>query len=171
MINQQKTVEGNKLNTVVDLVLSRIGKNSYTQTSARENVFGEPTGNSDCSSLMWKCYERGAGIYIGGNTDAQIKYGRRIWTNPTGSRVFTKELQAQSGAERGDLIFWGSTGSDMAHVEMFLGNNQCIGHGSGWGPTIKTLSSYNHTYTLRYVHRYIEGGGTDFVSLVNWIPG
>lgn len=161
------------INVVIELVKSRIGKNSYTQTYLRENVFGEPTGNSDCSSLMWKCFQKAANIYIGSYTGEQIGKGDLVWSNPTSGHIFTADMQAQSGAVPGDLVFWGNSTSDVHHVEMYLGNNQFIGHGSGWGPTIKTASAYNHSYQLLQVRRYIEGGSTPTptgVSLINWIP-
>ena len=57
---------GSRLEDVVQLVLSRVGKNTYSQDGGlRQRVFDEPNGYSDCSSLMWKAFERGAGIQIG----------------------------------------------------------------------------------------------------------
>lgn len=166
------------INDVINLVLSRVGKNSYTQSGLRENVFGEPTGYSDCSSLMWKCFQRAAGIFIGSYTGEQITKGDLVYSNPTSGHIFTLDMQAASGAVPGDLVFWGNSTSDVHHVEMYLGNNQFVGHGSGWGPTVKTASAYNHSYKLLQVRRYIEGGGgwdpgagnQDGIYITRWIP-
>ncbi len=146
-----------KIDEVITLEKSRIGKNQYTQDPVlREDVFGEPTGYSDCSSLQWKCYEVGGDIYIGSWTGEQLEHGWNIWTNPGDGHIFTKEFQAESGAVKGDLVFWGPGNTADSHVEMFLGDDQFIGHGSGWGPTIKTASTYDHPQKLNQVRRYMN---------------
>lgn len=167
-----------RIEDVVQLVLSRVGKNTYSQDGAlRERVFDEPTGYSDCSSLMWKAFERGAGIQIGTWTGDQMGHGSLVWRNPDYEDVFSVEMQRDSGAQRGDLVFWGPNDSPEAstHVEMYLGNDQFVGHGSGIGPKIKTASAYTHTGKLVEVRRYLSGGVTPppatGVSLVRWIPG
>ena len=167
-----------RIEDVVQLVLSRVGKNTYTNDwNLRQRVFDEPTGYSDCSSLMWKAFERGAGIQIGTWTGEQMEQGDRVWYNPDYEDVFSLDMQRVSGAQRGDLVFWGPNDSPDAstHVEMYLGNDQFAGHGSGIGPRIKTASTYIHTGKLVEVRRYLSGGVTPppftGVSLVRWIPG
>ena len=54
---------------LVAAVESREGKNQYTQGSKRDQV---ASGWSDCSSLMRWAHEEALGVYIGGNTEAQI---------------------------------------------------------------------------------------------------
>ena len=54
---------------LVAAVISREGKNQYTQGSKRDQV---ASGWSDCSSLMRWAHEEALGVYIGGNTEAQI---------------------------------------------------------------------------------------------------
>jgi len=164
-----------KIMEVIALVKSRIGKNTYTNDPARENVFG---GWSDCSSLMWKCFKQAGGIFIGSYTDEQLTYGRQVWQNGNGSHIFTLDMQKASTAQPGDLIFWGNTQTDATHVEMYLGNNQIIGHGSGIGPTVKQADAYNHPNVLLQVRRYIEGTVTPSdpidskrVSIVSFIAG
>lgn len=165
------------LETVVQLVLSRVGKNTYSQDmNLRQQVFDEPTGYSDCSSLMWKAFERGAGIQIGTWTGDQMGHGDLVWHNPNYEDVFSLDMQRISGAQRGDLVFWGSSDDPDAstHVEMYLGNDQFVGHGSGIGPRIKTASTYTHSGKLVEVRRYLSGGTPPTptgVSLVRWIPG
>lgn len=139
-----------KIDDVINLVKSRRGKNQYTQSSKREQVFN---GYSDCSSVMWKCFERAAGVYIGTWTGEQIDKGELVYRNTGSSHVLTKAMQSK--ILPGDLVFWGPSRGDSRHVEMYLGNNQLIGHGSGVGPTIKTADQYSHTYKLLEVRRYI----------------
>lgn len=160
-----------KIQDVVDLVLSRVGKNQYTQSSLRTQVFD---GYSDCSSLQWKCYEKGAGIYIGSWTGEQITKGTMIYNNTS------RATSLPSGLEPGDLVFFegspGGHGSGTSnHVEMYIGNGQLCGHGSGIGPTVKNANSYisNAPSWGNYfseVRRYVEPE-PKFVSLVSWIPG
>lgn len=138
------------INDVINLVRSRAGKNQYTQSDKREQVF---SGYSDCSSLMWKCFERAAGVYIGTWTGEQIDRGELVYRNTGNSHVLTKAMQSK--CLPGDLVFWGPSHDDSRHVEMYLGNNQLIGHGSGTGPTVKTADQYSHTYKLLEVRRYI----------------
>lgn len=162
-----------EIQDVIDLVLSRVGKNQYTQNLAlRVKVF---EGYSDCSSLQWKCYERGAGIYIGANTREQITKGNQVYNNTSGATSLPASLM-----EPGDLVFFegapGGHGSGSSeHVEMYIGNNQLCGHGSGIGPTIKNANSYIASSPswgnyFSEVRRYIEPG-PKLVSLVSWIPG
>lgn len=139
-----------KMDDVIALVKSRRGKNQYTQSSKREQVF---SGYSDCSSLMWQCFQQAAGVYIGTWTGEQIDKGDLVYRNTGSSHVLTKAMQNK--ILPGDLVFWGPSRGDSRHVEMYLGNNQLIGHGSGVGPTIKTADQYSHTYKLLEVRRYI----------------
>ena len=146
------------IETVIALVESRKGKNKYTQNSElRSKVFD---GYSDCSSLMWKCFQKGANLEIGTYTDAQWGNGDLIYLNTGSTHVVTPEIQSISGMKRGDLLFWASSsassGRICSHVEMYLGNNKCIGHGSGIGPTEKVLNTYIHPNRFLGVRRYIE---------------
>lgn len=145
------------IENVISLIESRKGKNQYTQNlELRQKVF---EGWSDCSSLMWKCFERGTSMEIGTYTDAQWGNGELIYRNTQNIHAVPVSVQQASGMKRGDLLFWSaSAGSDRvcSHVEMFLGNNRCIGHGSGIGPTEKTLSTYNHPNRFLGVRRYIK---------------
>lgn len=166
-----------KIEDVVQLVLSRVGKNTYSQLAGlRERVFDEPTGYSDCSSLMWKAFERGAGIQIGTWTGDQMEHGDLVWHNPNYEDVFSLDMQQISGAKRGDLVFWGTSDDPAAstHVEMYLGNDQFVGHGSGIGPQIKPASTYTHKGKLVEVRRYLQGvtpPPPTGVYIVRWIPG
>lgn len=158
---------------VIALVQSRKGLNTYTQDSTlRAQVFD---GYSDCSSLMWKCFERGAGMQIGTYTDAQFANGNLVYRNTNAAlHTVPTNIQTSSGMKRGDLIFWAArpgSGRVCSHVEMYLGNNRIIGHGSGIGPTEKTLSTYNHPYQFLGIRRYIESEApvADYVTGNFWL--
>ena len=126
---------------LVAAVISREGKNQYTQGSKRDQV---ASGWSDCSSLMRWAHEDVLGIYIGGNTEAQI----------VSSKLTTVDVPISSGVPDevallpGDLLFFrgrslGRKSSQyVGHVEMYIGNGQLMGHGSGAGPTRKAMADY-----------------------------
>ena len=126
---------------LVAAVISREGKNQYTQGSKRDQV---ASGWSDCSSLMRWAHEDVLGIYIGGNTEAQI----------VSSKLTTVDVPISSGVPDevallpGDLLFFRGRSLDrkssqyVGHVEMYIGNGQLMGHGSGTGPTRKNMADY-----------------------------
>lgn len=161
---------GGNIETVVQAVLSRaveydghMGKNQYTQDAElRQLVFDEPTGYSDCSSLMWKAFQNFGSTFIGTYTGDQLTHGTRVWYNEdTGSHTVPKEVLDTGIIQRGDLIFYGNQGTTGEHVEMYLGNSSeqgeytQVGHGSGWGPTIKSTLTYNHPYPVMEIRRYV----------------
>lgn len=153
-----------KLDTVISLVESRANKNQYTQSALREKVFG---GYSDCSSLMWQCYLKGAGVFIGTWTGEQVEHGTVVKQSFGGRHTLT--AVDLSVMKPGDLVFWGNGHDDTRHVEMFIGNNQLIGHGSGIGPRYKTATEYTHTYPLVEVRRYINEDSTPIRKPKNFI--
>ncbi len=126
---------------LVAAVISREGKNQYTQGSKRDQV---ASGWSDCSSLMRWAHEEALGVYIGGNTEAQIDSDELITVGvPVQSGVPDEEALLP-----GDLLFFrgrslGRKSSQyVGHVEMYIGNGQLMGHGSGAGPTRKAMADY-----------------------------
>lgn len=105
-----------------------------------------------------------------------MEHGDLVWHNPNYEDVFSLDMQQISGAKRGDLVFWGTSDNPAAstHVEMYLGDDQFVGHGSGIGPRIKTASAYTHDGKLVEVRRYLQGVAPPppkGVYLVRWIPG
>lgn len=58
-----------------------------------------------------------------------------------------------------DLIIFGY-GANTTHVEMYIGNNQCIGHGSGQGPKLREdANAYcagNYNWNSWQVRRYVN---------------
>lgn len=124
-----------KRNTVVNFVKSREGKNQYTQSSKRTQV---SSGYSDCSSLVWAAYCK-INMAIGDYTGAQI--GRGSWVTQGGKYPNANDLLP------GDLLFFASGSNNgrpynVGHVEMYVGNGQISGHGSGTGPTRKNMVDY-----------------------------
>lgn len=124
---------------VVNAIESREGKNQYTQSSKRDQV---ASGYGDCSSTTRWAYKSTLGIDIGVNTEAQIKskLGKDVeLTISNGIPDETKMLP-------GDCLYFRGNDSSrtkgVGHVEMYVGNGQITGHGSGIGPTRKNMAAY-----------------------------
>lgn len=140
----------------VELATSREGKNQYTQSDLRSQVFG---GYSDCSSLWWKAFEKAYGIQIGTWTGEQVEKGTQV-AYYGGKDHLTeddyKKLQV------GDLIYFGS--GEAKHVEGFAGWKNGVpmlfGHGSGT-PSYKNGLTYTHSAKFYQARRfYTEESGT-----------
>lgn len=135
---------------IVAKVMSRLGKNQYTQSANRTKV-GE--GWSDCSSLAQWAYKKAIGVDPGSWTGAQIE-------NPKMVKVDQGKRPDISKLEAGDLMFWKSKGSNsVGHVEIYDGNGNTLGHGSGVGPKKRTVEEYTkiregyggpYAYSMRY---------------------
>lgn len=155
----------------VDLMTSRKGKNSYTQGGKRTYFFGYPdnkpgntsqSGYSDCSSAVRAAIKAATGIDIGSNTSAQINNRTK-----KGIVVHTTNgyFPDESVLLPGDCIYFKGNKShplDVGHVEMYIGNGQCCGHGSGTGPKIRNMREYcqsRASSTRRYFMaiRWIKG--------------
>lgn len=138
-------------NKAVDLMTSRKGKNSYTQGGNRIYFFGKPDnkpgnttqkGYSDCSSAVRAAIKAATGIDIGSNTSAQINNRTK-----KGIVVHTTDgyFPDESKLLPGDCIYFKGNSShplDVGHVEMYIGNGQCCGHGSGTGPKVRNMRDY-----------------------------
>ena len=126
---------------LVAAVESREGKNQYTQGSKRDQV---ADGWSDCSSLMRWAHEKALGVYIGDNTEAQINSGKLT----TVDVAISAGVPDEAALLPGDLLFFrgrdtGRKASQyVGHVEMYVGNGQISGHGSGIGPVRKNMADY-----------------------------
>ena len=139
-----------KRDYAVKLMKSRAKKNSYTQGSKRGYFFGYPKntvgdsstkGYSDCSSSVAACIKAASGIAIGGNTSAQVANrtkGLIVDESETGYPDESKLLPGDC------LYFKGNTSHTLGvgHVEMYTGDNECYGHGSGTGPNKHDLKAY-----------------------------
>lgn len=136
---------------VVEKARSREKKNQYTQGSKRIQVDG---GWSDCSSFVRWCYLQVLGQDIGSNTAAQIT--NKILQNVADVNELGGKYPPEDKLLPGDLIYYKGTDSSRprqcGHVEMYLGDGRIIGHGSGIGPTEKSLRTYSKS-------RYAQGKG------------
>ena len=132
------------------LMQSRAGLNSYTQGSKRKYFWGYPdnkvgnmsqAGYSDCSSAVRAAILAAVSIDIGSNTNAQIKNRAKGKIVHETEGYYPDESQLLPGD---CLYFKGNTGHalDVGHVEMYIGNGQICGHGSGTGPKIKDMREY-----------------------------
>lgn len=133
----------------VELAESREGRNQYTQSDLRSQVFN---GYSDCSSIWWKSFEKAYGIQIGTWTGEQVEKGTQV-AYYGGKDNLTiadyKKLQV------GDLIYFGS--GEAKHVEGFVGWKNGIpmlfGHGSGT-PSYKNGLTYTHSAKFYQARRF-----------------
>ena len=132
------------------LMQSRAGLNGYTQGSKRKYFWGYPdnevgnasqAGFSDCSSAARSAILAAAGIDIGSNTNAQIKNRAKGQIVHETEGYYPDESQLLPGD---CLYFKGNAGHalDVGHVEMYIGNGQICGHGSGTGPRVKDMREY-----------------------------
>ena len=138
--------------SVVNLVISREGKNSYTQNQNLRFKGGE--GYSDCSALMYWAYKTAYGIDIGTYTEPQSLRGKQVGEI---NKLDTSIMKP------GDLVFYrGHSDIDksrpygIGHVEMYIGNNTLMGHGWGIGPTRKDINTYRRE-DFCMVRRYYDG--------------
>jgi len=133
-----------------DLMVSRKGKNSYTQGADRVYFFGKPDnqvgntaqkGYSDCSSAVRTAIKAAAGIDIGSNTSAQINNrGKGQIVHQTDGYYPDVDVLLP-----GDCLYFKGNSShplDVGHVEMYIGNGKCCGHGSGTGPKVRDVREY-----------------------------
>ena len=129
-----------KRQAVVDKGLSRKNKNQYTQGANRTLV---GSGYGDCSSTVRWCYQQVLGIDIGINTEAQIKSSKMKDVNVP---IDKNGVPEESYLRKGDLFYFRGNDTSrtkgVGHVEMYIGNGNLLGHGSGIGPTEKNMKSY-----------------------------
>jgi hypothetical protein len=164
MTNEEKRLES------VRLMKSREKRNSYTNGSKRQYFFGYPqegdNGYSDCSSAVRESIRRAAGIYIGSNTDAQIRKlmsgeAGKLVDAASGDRIYPNE----SVLKPGDCLYFRGNKNhvkQVGHVEMYTGKNECYGHGSGTGPRKHNLKEYCEDRAKDKSKRYL--------CAVRWIP-
>lgn len=140
-----------KRTMAVELMTSRAGLNSYTQEGNRIYFFGKPDntpgnktqkGYSDCSSAVRAAIKAATGVDIGGNTSAQINNRNKkgIVVHET-----TGYYPDESKLLPGDCLYFKGNDShplDVGHVEMYIGNGKCCGHGSGTGPKVRNMQDY-----------------------------
>lgn len=125
---------------VIAAIKSREGKNTYTQSSNRDKV---ASGFGDCSSTVRWAYKSTLGIDIGGNTEAQLNSSKG---KAVPLLISSAGIPDESKMLPGDCLYFRGNDSSrtkgVGHVEMYVGNGQLSGHGSGKGPTRKTMTTY-----------------------------
>jgi len=89
-----------RVNAAIQYALAQVGK-PYVWATAGPNSY-------DCSGLVWKAYEIGAGMHFNGRPTTYTLIGM-------GKPVTKAELQP------GDLVF-----PDAGHVQMYLGNDMIV---------------------------------------------
>ena len=129
-----------KRELIVKKALTRKGKNTYSQDISKRTLI--ESGYGDCSGTVWYWYYKLFGINIGANTEAQIKSNSGKDVNLT----ITNGIPDENKMKKGDLLYF--RGSDnsrtkgVGHVEMYIGDGQIFGHGSGIGGTVKNMADY-----------------------------
>lgn len=129
-----------KRELIVERALTRKEKNTYSQNTTKRTLI--ESGYGDCSGTVWYWYYKLFGINIGANTESQIKStkGKDVKLS------ITNGIPDETKMKKGDLLYF--RGSDdsrtmgVGHVEMYIGNGQIFGHGSGIGGTVKNMSDY-----------------------------
>ncbi|MBR1988607.1 MAG: C39 family peptidase, partial [Clostridia bacterium] len=142
------------------------GKNQYSMDSTkREQVFasleGQKTGYGDCSATVRKVLQKVTGKNIGGNTEDQyVNYASR------GGVVVNSGKIDESKLAPGDALYYARPTSSytvgrkdrVGHVEMYIGNGQRMGHGSGMGPKVSSLDSDSSRF-LKAIRFTAAGSG------------
>lgn len=126
---------------VMKKIKSRERKNDYSQKRRNEVA----TGYGDCSSTVAWAYKEAIDIMIGGYTVAQYESKIAIDVDKHKDSLYPNEANLKIG----DLIFYkGNICADrekydyVGHVEMYIGDGNIMGHGSGKGPSKKKLKEY-----------------------------
>lgn len=130
---------------VVDFVKSEENKWSYGQGAGRQTP--ETSGYEDCSSMVWRAYKKVTGINVGTWTGEQKAKGTSIASGNYGEQC-SRDLALPA-----DLLLVTHT-NGVDHVEMYTGDGELWGHGSGKGPhknsrTIEEYSAAQSTWELR----------------------
>lgn len=129
-----------KRNQLVNSALTRKRKNQYSQDVNKRTLIEK--GYGDCSGTTWYWYKKLFNMNIGTNTEAQInsRLGKRV------NLTITNGIPDESKMRKGDLMYFRGTNNarteGVGHVEMYIGNGQCFGHGSGIGGTVKNMRDY-----------------------------
>jgi cell wall-associated NlpC family hydrolase len=109
---------GSRAQGAISAALSRVGKGTYVWGAAGPNNF-------DCSGIVLWAYAQ-VGVSLPHYSGAQYNMTTRI---------------SASQLQPGDLVFWGSGGSE--HVAIYMGGNQLVhAFGSGNGVRVTALAGW-----------------------------
>lgn len=129
-----------KRNAVVNAALTRKQKNKYSQDMNKRNLI--ESGYGDCSATIHYWYKKILNMEIGSYTEAILKskLGKIV------ELQITNGVPDESKMKLGDCLLFRGKNNDrhlgVGHIEMYIGNGQCFGHGSGIGGTIKNMKDY-----------------------------
>lgn len=159
-----------KRKRVLEQYKKMLGRNIYSQDITLREYAVEPYKDgkyySDCSSSIRRAY-RAADIgmdNIGGNTAGIHQKGRIVPVTIEKGKIKDPEK-----LRKGDcLMFRGNDPTrplQIGHVEMYAGNNELWGHGSG-KPTVKNIDSYME---MRYNQKASNGKDKGIVEVRRFI--
>lgn len=160
-----------KQKELVDRMKSVEGKLTYSQSGPRD----PDKGSADCSSTVNWAYKKVFGKDIGGNTVAQIQNNDFVPVDQSGIQENATGTGSAPNIDKlqpGDLLFY--KGKDksrpygVGHVEMYMGDNQNIGHGKGMGPKINTTTNYRTSeYIMAKRLNNMSGAGSGLVDIAS----
>lgn len=135
-------------NRIVELFKSWENKFKYSQSGDR--LHPDKSGYGDCSSTVWRAYQLVTGKDIGTYTGAQRGKGKLIASGGPGTAFPVDKAQPA------DLLQVTHT-NGVQHVEMYMGANKLMGHGSAPGPHWNKLSATEYCKTQRewQLRRYL----------------
>ena len=155
---QGLTGPGNaKQKALAEKLLGIKGKLSYSMSGARN----PEKGSADCSSTVNWAYKKVTGTDIGNNTGDILSNKNTEIIDMASNMDKTNGGSNSSGPNLsklmpGDIMLYSRpTGSynkgrpyRVGHVEMYIGNGERIGHGSGMGPKVTSASTDSKHYIM-----------------------
>jgi len=126
---------------VIERMKSLEGKNTFSQSTRYRMRVSH--GYGDSASTVQYAYLDAIGMNIGTYIVSQYTTNLGIDVDEAGKK---KYIPDESSLLPGDLLFFKSKEAanqyGVGHVEMYLGENQLIGHVYGKGPTIKNMTAF-----------------------------
>ena len=109
----------------------------------------EKSGYCDCSSFLYRAFNKVLGIKLGTYTVSQMNDGTRIAAGKGNMPLDKMQV--------GDLILYNTPGgrSTVDHVEVYMGNNDISGHGGGLSGTEKG-PRFKKDMAQRWANMYIN---------------
>lgn len=105
-----------------------------------------PSTGMDCSGFMQYIFRKTFGINLPRTSAEQAKVGTPV---------------ARSDLQKGDLVFFRTSGNRISHVGMYVGNNRFI-HAPRTGKTIEIVSLSNKYWNSKYATaRRVKRHGAD----------
>ncbi len=143
-VQVDKAVSTNKETTVAKAVsntnekpIANTAVNSALDKLGSKYVYGA-TGNGayDCSGLIYSVYKNELGINLPRSSREQSGYGQQV---------------SRSDMQKGDLIFFNTTGGGVSHVGIYMGNNEFVHASSGQRKVMVSNLDENY-YNSRFVN-------------------